>query len=130
MTVTTNHNAMPVGEVWLDEAAGPLVRPYAVTGGRTKPDHRDLEMLTVVVAIHADGGENVGAEHARLLEACEHPLAVAEVAARTGFPLTVAKILIGDLIDRDRIAICTEWESALTLDMNLMQKVLDGLRKL
>ncbi|MFD6258796.1 DUF742 domain-containing protein, partial [Nocardia sp. NPDC060256] len=35
-------------EPWFDEAAGPLVRPYAVTRGRTAGGGPELDMLTSV----------------------------------------------------------------------------------
>ncbi|MBQ6642814.1 MAG: DUF742 domain-containing protein, partial [Saccharopolyspora sp.] len=35
---------------WRDSAAGPLVRPYAMTRGRTRADEIELHRTTLVVA--------------------------------------------------------------------------------
>jgi hypothetical protein len=43
------------GALWYDDAAGPMVRPYTMTGGRTRPEtspglELDLDLITVVLA--------------------------------------------------------------------------------
>ncbi len=41
---------------WLDRDSGPVVRPYAVTGGRTEPaDGEVLDLIAVVVVTHRAG---------------------------------------------------------------------------
>ena len=40
-------------ETWFDGDAGPLVRPYTVTRGRTRPARTDLTMITMVMALAA-----------------------------------------------------------------------------
>lgn len=35
---------------WIDEEAGPVVRPYAVTGGRTSTSSGAFDLLSMVVA--------------------------------------------------------------------------------
>jgi hypothetical protein len=36
-------------EVWLDDDAGPLIRPYTISAGRTRPTV-ELDLLSLVVA--------------------------------------------------------------------------------
>lgn len=119
------------GEVWFDDAAGPLVRPYAVTGGRTRSSRYDLDLVTLVVALQPDvHARMVEPEYASVLWVSEHPLSVAEVAAKVDLPLCVVKVLLSDLIERNYVIFRTGWGPAKAPDRNTMQKVLDGIRKL
>jgi hypothetical protein len=119
------------GEAWFDEAAGPLVRPYAVTRGRTRSNQYDLQLITLVVALRPDMDvRSVEPEYARVLRECRRPQSVAEVAARVDLPLCVVKVLISDLIERNFVIFRTSWEPLGAPDLNTMQKVLDGIRNL
>jgi hypothetical protein len=117
--------------VWFDEAAGPLVRPYAVTRGRTRANRYELDLITLVVALQPEvHAAVVDTECSRILRVCVFPQSVAEVAARVDLPLGVVKVLISDLIER-RYLIFRESPSPVERpDLTLMQKVLDGIRKL
>ena len=118
-------------EVWFDEAAGPLVRPYALTGGRTTPNRYRLEMLTLVMALRQEAPASLmEPEYARILRECAVPRSVAEVAAHVALPLCAVKVLLSDLIERDCVTFNATSASVATPDLNLMQKVLDGIRKL
>ncbi|OLF12736.1 hypothetical protein BLA60_05515 [Actinophytocola xinjiangensis] len=119
-------------EPWFDEAAGPLVRPYAVTRGRTGARH-DLDMITLVVAAHWDQPlARMEQEYVRIVERCAAPTSVAEVSAHVGLPLAVTKILIGDLIDAGYLLFRSppSTTSDRAPDLQLLQAVLDGVRKL
>jgi Protein of unknown function (DUF742) len=120
-------------DAWFDEAAGPLVRPYQVTRGRTTSNWRDLDMITLVVAARWDPNvERMGHEHAGIVRMCGNPLSVAEVSAGLSLPLAVTKILIGDLIDAGYLIFRAPPSPAATQTPNLqlLQAVLDGVRKL
>ncbi|MEV0293439.1 DUF742 domain-containing protein [Nocardia sp. NPDC050710] len=87
-------------ESWYDEEAGPLVRLYAVTRGRSGSARPDLDMLTLVV--NASVGvqpRRPEPEYADILRLSRTSLSVAELAAQLNLPLTSTKILVGDLID-------------------------------
>jgi len=120
-------------EFWFDRDPGPLVRPFALTGGRASSQHLWLDMITLVTTVRADGEALVAnRESAEILRMCHHrPLSVAEVAARLDVLLAVAKVLIGDLIDAGLLAShSTPSTTAAEPDMNLLQAVLDGVRRL
>jgi hypothetical protein len=121
---------MSRGETWYDEAAGPLVRPYAVTRGRTRSAQvSELQMITMVVALHpADhpAAALLDPEHLQILARCQRPTSVAEIAAALQLPLSVVKILIGDLVER-RLVI---FRSAVTPDVQVLQAVINGIRRL
>lgn len=120
-------------ERWFDDAAGPLVRPYAVTRGRTGPRH-DLDMITLLVASRWDPNlERMGREYADIVRLCGHPLSVAEVSAKLSLPLAVTKILVGDLVEGGYLIFRSPPSPAAvqqTPDISLLQKVLDGVRRL
>lgn len=120
-------------EPWYDEAAGPLVRPYAVTRGRTSGARQDLDMITLVVANHWDVHlERMGREYVEIVERCTAPTSVAEVSAELSLPLAVTKILIGDLIEMGYLLFRSPpaKKAGNLPDLQLLQAVLDGVRKL
>jgi hypothetical protein len=117
----------------------PLVRPYTITRGRTSASRDDLTLITVITAV-GDGAlpepatsRGLQPEHRTVLGLCREPAAVAEIAAGLDLPVSVTKILLGDLIGaglaraRPPATFMTEDGAP---DMALLQAVRDGLRKL
>lgn len=114
---------------WYDEAAGPLVRPYALVSGRTRPTWGRLNLATQVRAIRTSSDTSaLSVEHLEILKMCRKPLSVAEVAAYLHAPLVVAKVLLSDLIQRGDVITSDASRMAVAPDRNLLQKVLDGVR--
>lgn len=119
---------------------GPLVRPYAMTGGRTRPTVADIDMITVVVATVGDSGiQGLEPEHRSILTLLRSPLTVAEVSAHLDLPLTVARVLVGDLVARGHLRsrapmtaseLAELPEYAELPEQNVLQAVLDGIRRL
>lgn len=114
-------------ELWLDDDAGPLVRPYSVTGGRTAPTV-ELSMLSLVVATGRAQG-SLGPEYAHALGLCRAPISVAEVAAHLGLPVVVTKILLSDLVDHDAVTVHAPHAADDPTDQSLLEKLLDGLQR-
>ncbi|MGB3442286.1 MAG: DUF742 domain-containing protein [Actinophytocola sp.] len=118
-------------EEWFDEAAGPLVRPYAMTGGRTRSDTLGLDLITLVVASHTATDVDVEPEYAGILSACKNPTSVVEVAAKVDLPLQVVKVLMSDLITQRLIIFRSPaTQGAEPPSQYVLQAVLDGIRKL
>ncbi|MET8651369.1 MULTISPECIES: DUF742 domain-containing protein [Nocardia] len=87
-------------ESWYDEDAGPVVRLYAITHGRSASARPELDMLTLVVNVSAGvRPRRSEPEYAEILRLSRTALSVAEIAAHLRLPLTATKILVGDLID-------------------------------
>jgi hypothetical protein len=114
-----------------------LVRPYAVTRGRTRPRLEiALESLVETTIRGRAGGPDNGSqgrEHERIAALCDGRLqSLAEIAARMQLPLGVARVLIADMAADGLVAV---YEPAL-LDENeavgteLLERVLSGLRRL
>jgi hypothetical protein len=117
-------------ETWYDDDAGPLVPLYAVTGGRTHSGQYELDLITLVVSVDPDlHAPFVGPEHAAVLWACAYPSSVAEVASATKLPVGVAKVLISDLVERHYVMFRSVSQAA-SPDLEMMQRVLDGIRNL
>ncbi len=118
---------------WTHEEAGPVSRPYTVTGGRTRPRgtrYFDLVDLVVRSARRADAA-SFSPERARILSLCRVPVSVAELAAIIGLPLGVVRVLLDDLLQENLVEVM---ESAprggVVTDRRLLSKVLEGLRAL
>lgn len=112
--------------------ASSWVRPYVWTGGRTEAS-ADLELETLVSARRpADEMDDVVRdEHRRVLEVCESPCSVSEVAAHLSVPLGVAKTLLSVLAEQDMVVVhSTAGASQAGPDLALMERVLRGLRNL
>jgi Protein of unknown function (DUF742) len=119
------------GDRWLDQEAGPVVRPYALTRGRTRPHGAALGLIDQVTAagplvVDARG---LGPEHRHLLHLCRTPTPVADLASETDLPLGVVRVLLGDLLERGAVAIAGPPEAG-TPEESVMRSVLDGLRAL
>lgn len=85
-----------------DDEVGPqghdLVRPYVMTGGRTRAERRGLHPDTVLTAVEGASGDGWSAEHAALLRCCERPTSIAGASAELGLVPAVTTILAGDLV--------------------------------
>ena len=120
---------------WLDRNSGPVVRPYAVTGGRTEPaDGEILDLIAVIVDSGATPGDDdrigLSPEHRRILSLCQQPATVADVASDTRLPLGVVRVLIADLIVSGRINVVVQRPAAAQPSADLLREVLHGLRAL
>src|ERR1700733_1897084 len=80
-----------------DGAGRSLVRPYAVTGGRTRP-RTQLEIEAMVAAAHYEARDLsvLSPECQAILGFCRDWRSVAEISAVLRMPLGVARILIAD----------------------------------
>ncbi|WP_433785895.1 DUF742 domain-containing protein [Actinomycetospora sp. CA-101289] len=109
-----------------------IVRPYAWTGGRTRPVY-DLavETLVSVGTPGRDPSRIPRYEHRAVAELCREPRSVAEVAALLTLPLGVARVLIGDMASQGTVVVHqTASTSGDVPDRALMERVLSGLRRL
>lgn len=122
-----------------DEPTGALVRPYAVTRGRTRPRLEiALEALveTTVRGRTANSREHAGhgREQQYIAALCDGRLqSLAEIAARMQLPLGVARVLIADMAAEGLVAVYEPTSFDETDDAvgtELLERVLSGLRRL
>ncbi|MFJ1968756.1 DUF742 domain-containing protein [Streptomyces sp. NPDC087903] len=116
------------------DTSGRLVRPFTLTGGRTRPSRADFTLIATVTAVDPppEWAARPQPEHARILRQCARPVAVAELAAHLDLPVSVIVILLCDLLEAGRITVNPPHpvHRDPELDLNLLQKVRDGLDRL
>jgi hypothetical protein len=115
------------------------VRPYALTGGRTRFGHV-LLVETFVATIDGpqarpeltSGGIGAGVmpELRAIVELCRRMRSVAEISALLRIPLGVVRVLLSDLADQGRIRVYGTGNAPGQPDRALLERVLSGLRKL
>jgi len=110
-----------------------VVRPYALTRGRTRPGRSDLP-LEALVRMVPGATDPVGtAERRRILDLTrEQILSVAELSAHLSLPLGVVRVLVGDLADEGLVVVHTGSPTAAPPAANLkvLESVLDGISAL
>lgn len=104
-----------------------LVRPFVITGGRTRHATVHLRVEALVVTTDAQPANALQFEHLSIVEICQRPISVAEVAARIGVPLGVAQILVGDLADAGLVRV---HEATQTATPALLLRMIDAVRAL
>lgn len=110
-----------------DDEDAELVRPFVITGGRTRHASVHLRVEALVVATGVADGSQLQFEHARIIGQCNSPVSVAEVAARVGIPLGVAQILVGDLAEAGLVQIHEARQAATPA---LLLRMIDAVRAL
>ncbi|RCG30168.1 DUF742 domain-containing protein [Sphaerisporangium album] len=114
---------------WIDD--GPVLRPYALTRGRTPPPATSFDLLCLIVSTEVEPpvGADLGPEHHRLLRLVRRARRLVELAADTDLPLGVLRLLLTDLQTHDLI---TAHPPATTAhpDPALLHEVLKGLQAL
>ncbi|MGW0613994.1 DUF742 domain-containing protein [Streptomyces sp. NPDC002788] len=124
------------GSQWFDNEAGPLVRPYAMTGGRTRPGPTGVRFdLIALVTLdpRAPGVDDalLGPEHRGLLDLCRtETQSVAELAAGADLPVGVVRVLLGDLLELGRVTVSRPVPPAQLPDERILREVIEGLRAL
>ena len=118
----------PGDDVWLDGDSGRLVRPYAVTNGRTTATLR-LDLLSIVVATSTGAYSALEPDHRQALALCLRPASVAEVAARLRLPAAVTKVLLADLVDCGAVRAAPPQSRTNTSNRVLLERLLDGLQR-
>jgi hypothetical protein len=121
---------------WFDDDAGPVVRPYAMTRGRTATagQHR-LDVIALVLAAPGVGDleseQSLSPEHIHIVETCRTtPQSVAELSAGLKLPIGVVRVLIGDLLEAELVQVTRPVPPAELPDTSILRDVINGLRAL
>ncbi|MFJ8192677.1 DUF742 domain-containing protein [Streptomyces sp. NPDC096094] len=124
------------GSQWYDNEAGPLVRPYAMTGGRTRPSPTGVRFDLIALVTRSPDGPGaddivLGPEHRTLIDLCRaETQSVAELAADADLPVGVVRVLLGDLVELGSVAVSRPVPPAQLPDERILREVIDGLRAL
>jgi hypothetical protein len=117
---------------WLDNDAGPVVRPYTVTGGRVPPAEGGFDLVAFVLAgppPSRNTDRHLQPEHRAILARAQEPISVAELAAHLDLALGVVRVLLGDLLAAELISM-HEPSTARQFPDNILKAVVNGLRAL
>ncbi len=120
-------------EGWLDAAAGPVVRPYALTQGRTRHSGAAFDLVATVTANRGRMADPDGLapEHFSVLQLAQVPTTVVDIASDVDLPLGVVRILLADLREVGLVTIhAPAGVQARQIDRNTLREVLHGLRGL
>ncbi|MFH9071302.1 DUF742 domain-containing protein [Streptomyces alboflavus] len=128
------------GSQWFDVEAGPLVRPYAMTGGRTRPGPSGVRFDLIALVTLTESGTTatgpggdaaLGPEHRALIGLCRaETQSVAELAAGADLPVGVVRVLLGDLVEGGHAVVHRPVPPAQLPDEKILREVIDGLRAL
>ncbi|WP_330298560.1 MULTISPECIES: DUF742 domain-containing protein [unclassified Streptomyces] len=109
------------------------VRPYSLTGGRTRFT-QVLNVETFVAAldtkVSAPQKPDRMPEMPAIVEVCRRMRTIAEIAALLKLPLGVVRVLVSDLADQGRIRVYGTGHGTGRPDRALLERVLSGLRRL
>ncbi|MFD5428474.1 DUF742 domain-containing protein [Streptomyces sp. NPDC127084] len=122
------------------------VRPYSLTGGRTRFGHVLLVETFVATLDPAERALPAGKtrrelpngnlasrvmpEMRAIVDLCRRMRTVAEIAAMLRMPLGVVRVLLSDLADQGRIRVYGTGHGTGHPDRALLERVLGGLRRL
>jgi hypothetical protein len=105
----------------------PIVRPFMLTNGRTTPLQDGLRIETLLRAAPAALSAPLRFESRRIVELCQQPMSVADVAVGIRAPLGVARVIVADLIADGYLKV---QEQPGELSTSLIERIRDRVRAL
>ena len=103
-----------------------VIRPFLLTGGRTRPGQEGLRVETLIHARPPRPGTIQRFEHQQIVGLCREPTSLAEISAALRVPFGVARVLVSDLV-ADGSVMVTEREE---LSIQLIERIRDRVRAL
>jgi DNA-directed RNA polymerase specialized sigma24 family protein len=109
-----------------------LVRPYALTGGRARNLWTELQMEALLSSTSTSTAQMaLSPEQRTITHLCRHRFqSVAEISALLKLPLGVVRVLVGEMVDRGILELYRPRHQAEHPDRALLERVLDGLRRI
>jgi hypothetical protein len=103
-----------------------------LTRGRTSSSLGVFELHAPAIALITPDqlGKGSTPEDRRIIELCQTPMSVAELAARLGTPVGVARVLVGDLVVARMLHVRQAEDRAEHRDVRLLERLLEGIRAL
>ncbi|MGI4894223.1 MAG: DUF742 domain-containing protein [Janthinobacterium lividum] len=124
-------------DLWSDDdsqdAEEFTVRPYTVTGGRTRPANAELPVEALVEAV-AEPEVGMTAERRKILELTKNSyLSIAELSAHVHLPVGVVRVVVSDLSQSGKVRIhglmmTSSPQPATTI--SVLESVLNGISSL
>jgi hypothetical protein len=115
------------GELPPRGAAQDFVRPFVITGGRTRAADTSLRMETMVQTVGTPR-DDLSFEKARIVDECYEPISIAEIAAELGVALGVAMVIVGDLVDDGCLE--TTNNDPVEIELSTLTRMIERVRAL
>jgi hypothetical protein len=114
----------------MDDYRDHPVRPYVLTSGRAHPSRNTIRPETLLV-VDPDAPRPIAptSQQKALLEMCGGMLSLAEAAAHLRLPVSLVVVIASDLVDTGHLQVRAAPRHTPP-PVELLEKVLDGLRKL
>jgi hypothetical protein len=103
------------------------VRPFIMTGGRTRAERRDLRIETLLQTVGTIP-EDLPSEQIQILQECEAPTSVAEVAAHLHLVLGVVTVIAGDLIGAGLLQV--HQTDPVEIELDALTRMLERVKNL
>jgi hypothetical protein len=104
----------------------PVIRPFMLTGGRTRPRQEGLRIESLVQVRPGESLDRLRFETRRIVELCTQPVSLAELSGRMRVPLGVVRVLVSDLVSD---GVLTKAERA-DHTIALLERIRDRVRAL
>lgn len=105
-----------------------LVRPYIMTGGRTRAQRRDLRLETLLQTSTTHVPAYLPEEQQRVLQQCTQALSIAEVAAHLRLVVGVVMILADDLISAGLLDV--HHTDPVEIELSMLTKMIERVRSI
>ena len=116
-----------------EDPRGNLVRPYAMTRGRTEPT-REIAIEAVMLTMQRGVEESryAGRDRHLIASLCNgRAHSLAEIAVHMRVPLGIARVLVADMITEGILTLYEPLDASDTEErINILERVLVGLRSL
>lgn len=105
-----------------------LLRPYLLTSGRAQPVNHTIEIEAQVLTseLGVESYQTLTFEHRDIVALCRTTVSVAEVAAKLGMHIGVARVLVADL-EAHGYLIVRRPGTQLSKDVGILERVIRGL---
>ena len=103
-----------------------FVRPFIMTGGRTRAERRDLRVETMLQASVTDVPFGLPSEQEEMLLLCREPQSVAEVAAKLHLVVGVVAVIAGDLIAAGLLDV--HHTDPVEIELDMLTKMIERVR--
>jgi hypothetical protein len=102
-----------------------FVRPFIMTGGRTRAERRDLRLETMLETVAQPSG-HLPSEQQRMLELCRAPRSVAEVSAHLDLVVGVVTVVAGDLIAQGLLEV--HHTDPVEIELDVLTRLIERVR--
>jgi hypothetical protein len=109
-----------------DRGGHDFVRPFIMTGGRTRAERRDLRVETMLNASVDEIPFDLPSEQEKILLLCREPQSVAEVAAKLHLVVGVVTVIAGDLIAAGLLDV--HHTDPVEIELDMLTKMIERVR--